>query len=160
VILERIASAASSNFIVEKKIAAGLSFSCGIASENRGTGGLCFVLRFDSDARLLGQGLASGLLLAEFGPSALFAGFFVVLVGAQFFLHATAFDELFEPAKSLPDRFFIVDPHPKTHSSSRFLTPSRPGFVAGRLSRQWKQTPSPSVCNGGIVQYKRRSAAS
>jgi hypothetical protein len=70
-------------------------------------------------------GLPGGLLFPQTGTTAQFAGFFVVLMGTQFFLHAAAFDQFLEPAQGQTDWFFVMNTHPQAHSSSfvRILIP-------------------------------------
>ena len=45
-----------------------------------------------------GHRFSGGFLLTQVGAAALFARFFVILVGAKFFLHPASFDQLFETA--------------------------------------------------------------
>jgi hypothetical protein len=58
------------------------------------------------------------LRFAEAGAAAEFAGFLVVLMGAKFFLHAAALQELFEAAQRQADRFLVMNPHTQGHSFS------------------------------------------
>jgi hypothetical protein len=92
------------------------------------------VTNIDSEVPLHGRAdlsFAGRFLLAELGAPTLFAGLFVVLVGAEFFLHSAAFNQFLETAHRLGNWFLVVNPHTQTHSSSlsrRFIAAeSQPG---------------------------------
>src|SRR5260370_29774411 len=63
-------------------------------------------------------GLGCRLFLPQLRPPPLFAGLFVILMGAKFFLHSAPLDQFLESPQCLADRFLVVNPHAQTHSSS------------------------------------------
>jgi hypothetical protein len=59
-----------------------------------------------------GFGLADGALLAQFGATPGFAGFFVVFAFSQFFLDSATFKQFLETPQSQADRLAVMHTHP------------------------------------------------